>query len=197
MPGTMSDPDANTPGDQITVLINRMSTGDAKAGEELFFLLKDELYRQAEGHFAYGAGNGHTLQPTALVHEAWLRLVGAGADYGGREHFLAMSARAMRSILVDHARRRQSLKRGGNYQRVPLDQIVVLFEGQGEDLVALDEALVRLGEHHQRRARVVELRFFGGMTIAETADALEVSPVTVERDWQMARLWLLDALGLA
>ena len=181
---------------EVTVLVKRMSSGDAEAGAELYALLRDELRRLAEGQFRKAAPRDHTLQPTALVHEAWLRLVGAGADYEGRQHFLAVAARAMRSVLVDHARRRQSLKRGGEHKRVPMDDVVPIFEERSANLLALDEALLRLAERDNRRARVVELRFFGGLTIEETADLMETSTATVQRDWQMARLWLFNELGL-
>jgi RNA polymerase sigma factor (TIGR02999 family) len=137
---------------------------------------------------------GHTLQPTALVHEAWMRLVGGRAGFDGREHFLAVAARAMRSVLVDHARRRRSQKRGGEGQRLPLDNVLPVYEERA-DLVALDEALNRLSVVDERRAQVVELRFFGGLTIEETAQTLKSSTATVQRNWQMARLWLLNELG--
>ncbi len=192
--GFMPESSANTRRGDVTALIDRMSGGDRAAGSELYILLRDELQRLAEGQFRHGADRGHTLQPTALVHEAWLRLVGAGSDYQGREHFLANAAKAMRSVLVDHARRKLSEKRGGERERVPLDEALPLFEERSTDLVELDDALDRLTEHDRRSGQVVELRFFGGLTIEETASVLETSTATVQRDWQMARLWLLSEL---
>lgn len=181
---------------EVTSLIGRMSNGDHQAGAELYDLLRIELRSIAEAHFQVVNDKAHTLQPTALVHEAWIRMIGASGGIRDRTHFLATSSRAMRSILVDHARRKQCVKRGGDYRRVSLDSSVAARKEKDIDLVVLDEALKRLAERDERRARVVELRFFGGLTVDETADVLSRSAATVRRDWRLARLWLLNDLSL-
>lgn len=193
----MSDSENSSQTGAATKLIQRMSHGEAGAADALYDLLHDELKRLAVGKFRREREPGHTLQPTALVHEAWLRLVGAGKNFDGREHFLAVAARAMRSVLVDYARKRQAEKRGGDASRVPLDYLLPVYEERGADLVELDGSLRRLAKENERRARVVELRFFGGLTIQETADNLNISTATVQREWQLARLWLLNDLDLA
>ncbi len=149
-----------------------------------------ELRQLAEACFR-GQPVGHTLQPTALVHEAWIKLAeGSPGRWADRTHFLAVAATAMRQILVDHARGRAAQKRGGGCDRITLDESVVASPERDVDLLALDEALARLAEQDERKARVIELRFFAGLTIEETADALGVSPITVNRDWWLARAWI-------
>lgn len=192
----MSDACSSDRRGEVTLLINRMSTGDSQAGAELYDLLRSELRAIAEAQFHLISGKAHTLQPTALVNEAWIRMIGASVGIQGRTHFLAASARAMRSILVDHARRKHCAKRGGEYRRVPLDTADVVHKERDMDFVFLDDALKRLGERDDRRARVVELRFFGGLTVEETADVLKSSASTVQRDWRLARLWLLNDMGM-
>jgi RNA polymerase sigma factor (TIGR02999 family) len=138
---------------------------------------------------------GHSLQATALVNEAYLRLINAkDVAWRDRAHFFAVSARVMRRILVDHARSRHYQKRGGDIARVTFDEALVVADEPGQDLVALDEALTALAAIDARKSQVVEMRFFGGLTLEETAEALQVSRDTVKRDWKMAKLWLLREL---
>ena len=142
-----------------------------------------------------GERAGHSLQATALVNEAYLRLINAkNVAWHNRAHFLAVAARVMRRILVDHARSRQYQKRGGGAVRVTLDEALVVASEPDQDLVALDEALTALAAVDARKSQVVEMRFFGGLTLEETAEALQVSRDTVKRDWKMAKLWLLREL---
>ncbi|MDA1264295.1 MAG: sigma-70 family RNA polymerase sigma factor [Planctomycetota bacterium] len=176
---------------QATRLLRRVEGGDLAASEELLALLYGEL----RGLAAQAMGRervSHTLQPTALVHEAWMRLLGAGAPthFEGREHFVALAAKAMRRVLVDHARGRGAEKRGRDWTPVPLDSVLAGFEERRLDLIAVDAALEKLGELDPELARLVELRFFAGLTIAETASLLGVSTPTVERHWRVARMWL-------
>lgn len=186
MSGTRSD---------ATTYLNQLAAGDARAADELFGLVYTEL-RSLAGSYLRGGG-AHTLQPTALVHEAYLRMISAEAstDWSGRAHFLGVAAKAMRSVLVDHVRARGASKRGGEAQRVPLDELVEQLEQSGSDLVALDDAMGVLAELDPELARVVELRFFGGLTIEEAASVLGVSTATVERSWRTARMWLRARLG--
>jgi RNA polymerase sigma-70 factor, ECF subfamily len=181
--------------EQVTALLNRMRGGDLEAREHLFAVVYDQL-RALAGQYLGRTSEPHTLQPTALVNEAYLRLFAdVGASYEGRAHFLGVAARAMRSVLVDHARSRGARKRGDGQRALPLDQVVVAFEDKSTDLIALDEALAKLASVSQTAARVVELRFFGGLTNAETARVIEVSESTVEREWVTARAWLYRSLA--
>jgi RNA polymerase sigma factor (TIGR02999 family) len=167
--------------------------GDEAALEQLVPLVHEELHRIARGCMR-GERPGHSLQATALVNEAYLRLIGAQqVDWQNRVHFLAVSARLMRRILVDFARSKKYQKRGGGAQAVTLDEALVVAE-PGRDLVALDEALDALAKMDERKARVVEMRFFGGLSVEETAAVLGVSGDTVMRDWRMAKAWLLREL---
>jgi RNA polymerase sigma factor (TIGR02999 family) len=173
-----------------TVILQRLGQGDAGAEAELLALVYAELRGMADAELR-GERVDHTLQATALVHEAWLRLVdGSATDWTGRAHFYGAAARAMRQVLVDHARARGAAKRGGGRARTPLDESLALYESRALDVLALDEALQRLAAADARAARIVELRFFGGLEIAEIAAALDVSVPTVERSWRMARAWL-------
>ncbi|MFL6228386.1 MAG: sigma-70 family RNA polymerase sigma factor [Pyrinomonadaceae bacterium] len=175
---------------QITRLLEDWSNGDKSAYDELIPLVYDELHRLAH-HYMSGERRGHTLQTTALVGEAYLRLAGhGGVRWQNRTHFLAIAARLMRRILVDHARANARQKRGGGAEMFSLDETAVVSPARSADLVALDEALTQLAEIDPRKARVVELRFFGGLNVEETAETLGVSPNTVIRDWGMARAWL-------
>ncbi|HKE00262.1 MAG TPA: sigma-70 family RNA polymerase sigma factor [Planctomycetota bacterium] len=177
-----------------TDAVRRLTAGEAGAAADLFPLVYEELRRAAQRVLGGGADR-QTLQPTALVHEAYLRLVDHTlSGFEGRDHFVRTAVRAMRQILVDHARARRSGKRGGGAARLPLDEAVDSIEVDAIDLVALDEALGRLAAHDERLARTVELRFFGGLTIEETARLLGVSTPTVERDWRFARSWLHERL---
>lgn len=169
--------------------------GDAAALDRLIPIVHDELHRIARG-FVAREDAGHSLQATALVNEAYLRLVeGRSVNWQNRAHFLAVAARLMRRILVDFARAKRYQKRGGGAMQVTLVDDVALSE-PGRDLVALDDALEALAKHDERKSQVIEMRFFGGLSVKETAEALHVSPETVMRDWKMARAWLLRELRL-
>ena len=173
-----------------TALLVRVNDGDSAAAHELLPLVYEQL-RALAGSYFRGQPADHSLQPTALVHEAYLKLVNApDSDWQGRVHFCAVAATAMRQILHDRARRRRAAKRGGDAKRVPLDQVETPSGGETIDLVALDAGLERLAQLAPRQARIVELRYFGGLTIAQAADVLDVSHGTVENDWRVARAWL-------
>jgi RNA polymerase sigma factor (TIGR02999 family) len=173
----------------VTTLLHSWRRGDQAAFERLVPLVYDELRRRAR-HYLRSERPNHTLQPTALVNEAYVRLVKLDhVDWQDRTHFFVVAARQMRRILVDSARARRGQKRGGGAVRVVFDEALAVSE-RGPDVVALDDALAVLAEKDERKARVVELRFFGGLTNTEVATALGVSNDTVTRDWQMAKLWL-------
>jgi RNA polymerase sigma-70 factor, ECF subfamily len=176
---------------RVTELLVRWREGDPAALGELMPLVYDELRRLAARHMR-GERPGHTLQTSALVNEVYLRLAGQeGMQWQNRAHFFAVAAQAMRRLLVDHARRRGSRKRGGDAGRVALDEgAVVVSDERAAEVVALDDALARLAEVAPRKSRLVELRFFGGLSIEETAEVLNVSPGTVMRDWTFAKAWL-------
>jgi RNA polymerase sigma factor (TIGR02999 family) len=153
-------------------------------------LVHRELHQIAQRHMRHERA-GHTLQATALVNEAYLRLIVAkDVTWRDRSHFLAVCARVMRRILVDHARSRRSQKRGGHAAKVTFDEALVVTNEVGQDFAALDDALEALAKFDERKSRVVELRFFGGLSVEETASVVEVSPDTVMRDWQLAKVWL-------
>ncbi|MCA8975555.1 MAG: sigma-70 family RNA polymerase sigma factor [Planctomycetes bacterium] len=177
--------------DTVTALLQRMRNGDAAVVERLTELIYDELRRLSSLHLR-GERQGHTLQTTALANEAWLRLVDQReVECHDRAHFLALASTAIRRILIDHARRAKAERRGGGRRPVSLESIDVAAAIETPDLVlALDDALRRLGDTDARKARVVELRYFAGLTIEQTAAVLRVSTATVERDWNMARAWL-------
>ena len=178
----------------VTELLIAWSGGDNDALQKLMPLVHAELYRLARREMR-GEREGHTLQTTALVNEAYLRLVNLhGVPWNGRAHFFAISARLMRRILVDHARSRRYLKRGGGAPIVRFDEAITVSSQSTTDLVALDDALLALAEIDPRKSQVIELRFFGGLTVDETAAALDISPGTVMRDWRLARAWLLKEL---
>jgi RNA polymerase sigma factor (TIGR02999 family) len=177
----------------ITALLARWSGGDAAAGDEVLPLVYRELRAIARARFRQESP-GHTLQPTALVHETFLKLQGQGrVHWQSRGHFLSVAAHLMRRILIDHARERGAAKRGGGRQRVTLGDVALEIDGE-VDVLALDAALERLAAEDPRSARIVELRFFAGMTVAETAAALGVSEPTIKRDWAFARAWLAEEL---
>ena len=180
----------------VTGLLLAWRAGDETALARLTPLVHQELRRIA-GHCMRGERAHHSLQATALVHEAFVRLVATQhVNWHNRAHFLAMAARLMRRILVDIARKRRYQKRGGDALRVPLDDSLRTSE-KGRDLIALDDALHALAKLSERKSRVVELRFFGGLSVAETATVLDISPQTVMRDWKLARAWLRRELGSA
>jgi RNA polymerase sigma factor (TIGR02999 family) len=176
---------------EVTQLLLAWSQGDRSALEELMPLVYDELHRMARRYMVREQA-AHTLQTTALVNEAYLRMVDLRkVQWQNRAHFFAVSAQLMRRILVDFARSRNYQKRGGGRRRVTLDESLEVSPEQDADLVLLDDALNALAAIDDRKRRVVELRFFGGLTVEETAHVLEVSPDTVMRDWKMAKVWLL------
>ncbi len=178
-----------------TRLLNLASQGDERAAEELLPILYGELRRMAERQMS-SQRSDHTLQPTALVHEAWMRLADRKDSYPSRSHFFALAAKAMRSILVDHARRRGAAKRGGGKaERLPLGDDVALTEADNQAILDVDEALSKLGDFDPDLARIVELRFFGGLSNAEAGEALGVSSRTVERGWRTARAWLVSNIS--
>jgi RNA polymerase sigma-70 factor, ECF subfamily len=175
---------------EVTLLLQQVATGNQNAVEKLIPMVYEELHRVAQNHLRFERPN-HTLQPTALVHEVFLKLVAQRkADWQGRAHFFAVASQLMRRILVDYARGRLSAKRGGGKLKLPLDQVFVLTPGRCDELLALDESLERLGKLDARQSRVVELRFFGGLSVEEAARVLGVSPKTVKREWSMAKAWL-------
>ena len=181
------------PSEPVTDLLLAWGQGDDSALDRLIPLVRVELHRLARRHMRRER-TGHTLQTTALVNEAYLRLVDLGrVRWQDRAHFFAMSARLMRRILVDHARSRQFVKRGGGARTIPFDEALVSVE-RNVDLVELDDALHRLADLDPRKGQVVEMRFFAGLSVEETATALGVSPVTVMRDWRVARAWLFKEL---
>lgn len=183
------------PRQEFTRLLSAWGAGDRSALDQLLPTIYDELRRLARSQLAREQP-GHTLQTTALVHEAFLRLVDARQiRWDSRAHFFGITARLMRQILVDHARTRDAAKRGGGVANVPLDEALdVATRALRGDLLALDEALQRLERIDQRHSRIVELRFFGGLTVEETAAVLDLSPTMVKREWTLARAWLWRAL---
>jgi RNA polymerase sigma factor (TIGR02999 family) len=179
----------------VTELISSIREGEPRAWERLVPVVYEELRRIARRQLRSEAC-GHTLNTTALVHEAYLKLAaGSFQSFADRAHFFAVAARAMRQIVIDHARRHRAEKRGGAWKRIPLEAAEIAAEERAEMLLALDEALTRLTSIDERLGQVVECRFFGGMTEEETAVALEVTDRTVRRDWTKARLWLYDELS--
>ena len=178
----------------VTRLLLDWGRGDEAALEQLVPLVHDELRRVARRHMGHERP-GHTLQATALVNEAYLRLIDVRqVKWQNRTHFFAMSARLMRRILVDFARSRHYQKRGGGAQKVTFDEGLVVSDERGQDLAALDDALAALALVDPRKSQVVEMRFFGGLSVEETAEALHVSVDTVMRDWKLAKAWLLREL---
>ncbi|MCI0389601.1 MAG: sigma-70 family RNA polymerase sigma factor [Acidobacteria bacterium] len=175
---------------EVTQLLVAWGNGDKSALEQLMPLVYEELRRLAQRHLRRERA-GHTLQTTALVHEAYLRLIDQKeVQWQNRAHFFAVAAQMMRRILVDYARSRRFAKRGGDVYRVSLDEAMVVSDERAADVIALDEALTSLAEFDERMSRMVELRFFCGLNIEETAELLGVSPGTVMRDWTMAKAWL-------
>ena len=186
----MADSDVS----EVTVLLRAWHAGDEDAYRRVSSILYNELRRQA-AQCMRGRRPGETLQATALVHEAFMRLAGARqVDWHDRKHFLAVAARTMRRVLVDLARAQGATKRGSGASLLPLDSNVAAAGPPTVDLIALDEALETLATFDARKVRVIELRFFSGLTVEETAHVLDVSPDTVARDWRMARTWLLREL---
>jgi RNA polymerase sigma factor (TIGR02999 family) len=183
---------------EASEILHQASEASEEAHERLLEILHREL-RELAGQAMFRERDDHTLQPTALVHEVWIKLFEPGnPDFADRRHFLAVSSRVMRQVLVDHARARRRVKRGGLWQRVNLEAAqgeLAAGEQEGFDLVALDGALDELRSMSPRQAQVVELRFFGGLSVEETASALELSERSVAREWRFARAWLANRLG--
>ena len=180
---------------KITQLLLDWSKGNPAALQELTPLVHEELHRLAH-YYMRRERPDHTLQTTALVNEAYVRLIDQKhVEVENRTQFFAIAAQLMRHVLVDHARSRQYLKRGGGALKVSLDEAMAVIEERGSDLIALDDALNSLAAIDSRKVKVVELRFFGGLSVEETAAALNISPVTVMRDWRMAKAWLYDAVN--
>jgi RNA polymerase sigma-70 factor, ECF subfamily len=172
------------------------SGGNQEALDELMPLVYNELHRIARRAWT-GQNPGHTLQPTVLIHEAYLKMAGQGEKtFESRAQFFALASMAMRQVLVNHAHSNLTQKRGGDKQVVPLDDVEPGAQRQAREVIALNEALKELEKLDPRKSRVVELRYFGGMSIEETAEALQVSTITVTRDWQAARAWLARELGV-
>ena len=183
--------------EQVTQLLKAWSLEQDAALEELAPLVHQELRRLAR-RYMYGERAGHTLQTTALVNEAYLRLVNSRqVNWQNRAHFFAISAQLMRRILVDYARARGYQKRGGGVPKITLDEAFMRPQGKGRDLMKLDDALKALAEIDPRKGKVVELRFFGGLSVEEAAEVLKVSPDTVLRDWRLAKAWLAREMGKA
>ena len=179
---------------QVTQLLARWSSGDPDAREALIPLVYDELRRLARSFLARQRSD-HTLQSTALVHEAYMRMVGhTSVHFENRAHFFAVAAQLMRRILVDHARKHNAAKRGGGNVTLVLDEEIAMPAKSGIDLEALDDALNKLAALDPRQASVVEMRFFGGLSIDEASKVLGISPATIKREWTTARTWLLDEM---
>lgn len=177
-----------------TILLAAAEQGDAKAADQLLDLVYDELRRLAAHKMAQEAP-GQTLQPTALVHEVWLKLVGIGGQqFKNRAQFFAVAAEAMRRILIDRARRRQTQRHGGQYERVELEETSLVAPAEDDQLLAVNDALEKFEQQHPAQAQVVKLRYFGGMTNEEVAQALKLSVSTVKTYWKFARAWLFDAI---
>ncbi len=195
---------SNSHQETVSRLLHRLRAGEQQAFDELFPLVYDELHQLAERQRRRWQGDD-TLNTTALVHEAYLRLVDQSAPaWESRAHFVAVASRAMRQILLDYAKRKRRAKRGGRQRQIPLHQVEAALkpggdpsEAETEALIALDASLRRLDEHDERQSRIVECRFFGGMAIEDTAEALGISPATVKRGWAMAQAWLYRDLRRA
>jgi len=193
--GDIADKNDSVSAHEVTRLLQAWGGGDEKALEQLMPVVYDELHRLAQ-RYMLSERSGHPLQTTALVHEVYIRLVGIqNVDWQNRAHFYALCARLMRRILVDLARSRNYQKRGGSFAHIELEEAATVSAVVGTELLAVDEALKALAEVDARKCEVVELRFFGGLTVEETAAALNVSQETVKRDWNLAKAWLLRELS--
>ncbi|HEY7786579.1 MAG TPA: sigma-70 family RNA polymerase sigma factor [Pyrinomonadaceae bacterium] len=184
-------------GENLTGLLLDWRRGDEQALEKLTVLVYDEIRRMAH-RFMQRERNGHTLQTTALVNEAYVRLIARQGqekiDWSSRSHFFAVVAQVMRHVLIDHARRRKYQKRAGEVQKVSLDEATLMSQERASELLALDEALTTMAQMDPRKSKVIELRYFGGLSLVETAEALELSVMTVRRDWRAAKAWLFREL---
>jgi len=173
----------------VTLLLKAMNSGDNAAMEKLLPLVYTELHRLAAAYMRRER-SGHTLQPTALIHEAYLRLVGDDTDWQNRAHFIGVAANIMRHVLVDYARAHNAGMRGGNLQRVELEEGIAISKERSSEVLILHDALNKLEKVNARQARIVELRYFAGLSIEEIAPVLGIAPRSVERDWALARVWL-------
>jgi RNA polymerase sigma factor (TIGR02999 family) len=180
---------------EVTQLLRQVESGNRSTSDRLFAAVYQQL-RNLAGQFFRREPKGNTLQPTALVHEAYMKLVDQkNVDWRGQTHFFAIAAQAMRRILVDHARRRSAAKRGGNRHRIELHDDLVIESNRAEDLLALDNALTKLAKLDPRQAQMIELRFFGGLGVAEVGKVMGISTRSVEREWTMVRAWLRRELS--
>jgi RNA polymerase sigma factor (TIGR02999 family) len=179
----------------VTQILDAIGRGDAKAADELLPLVYEELRKLAAARMLNESA-GHTLQPTALVHEAWLRLAGnnPNVQFANRAHFFAAAAEAMRRILIERARRKAAEKRGGDWQRVDLDKVDIAAEADDDTLLLVNEALEKLAEEDVNAAEIAKLRFFGGLTLEEAAQVMGVTKRTADRYWAFARVWLFDEM---
>lgn len=182
-----------SPPGEVTQLLRKWSKGDQAALDELIPLVYAELKRLARRYMGKERAD-HTLQTSALINEAYFKLVDQSIPFQDRNHFFAVSARIMRHILIDHARSHQYAKRGAGAAKVPLEEAEELSARRAEELVALDEALTELEARDPRKSEIIELRFFGGLTIKETAEVMDLAPVTVVREWRAAKAWLYQAM---
>jgi RNA polymerase sigma-70 factor (ECF subfamily) len=179
----------------VTLLLKKLADGNQDAAGELIPVVYDELHRLAVRHLRRERQD-HTLQPTALVHEAYIKLVAQrDADWQSRNHFFAVASKLMRRILVDYARQHLRAKRGGGHTKVSLEEVALVSPQRPDGMLAIDESLSRLEKLDERQARIVELRYFGGLTIEEAAQVLGVSPTTVRREWASAKAWLYGELN--
>jgi RNA polymerase sigma factor (TIGR02999 family) len=178
---------------QVTVLLKAMSSGDATAEQSLFPLVYRELHRLAQSYMRRERPD-HTLQATALINEAYLKLAGGEVDWKNRQHFIGVAAQVMRHVLVDHARAHNADMRGGALRRVDLDEGLMVSSARVDEVLLLDEALERLASRNARQARVVELHYFGGLSMGQIAALLRISERSVKRDWSLARIWLFENL---
>lgn len=186
----MSTPDSPPTSSDVTQLLRNWRDGDEVARDQLMVVVYEELRRQAERYLRRERPD-HTLQPTALVHEAYLQLIDQSrVNWENRAHFFGAAARLMRRILVDHARAHQAEKRGGGGEKLALDEALCVPEGKDLDILALNDALDELARLDTQQSQIVELRYFGGLSIEETATVLNISPATVKREWSMAKVWL-------
>ncbi len=195
----MTNPATSEDKGEVTRLLHAMKAGDAAAADDLLPLVYAELHRLAAGYMRRERPD-HTLQPTALINEAYMRLVQDEVDWQNRQHFIGVAALVMRRILVDHARTHNAQMRGGGLQRVELNETLAFTEAHAAEVLFVDEALARLANREPRQAKVVELRYFGGLTVEEIAGVLGIAARSVKRDWALAKIWLfkeLEPAGMA
>jgi len=178
---------------EVTILLKAMQRGDTAAADKLLPLVYKELHRLAKSYMRREHPD-HTLQPTALIHEAYIRLVGNDTDWQNHEHFIGVAANVMRRVLVDHARAHNAGMRGGDFRRVELEEGIAISNDRSNEVLAVDEALEEFKKENPRQAQIVELRYFAGLSIEQIAALLEISPRSVQRDWSSAKEWLFERL---